>query len=54
MMGLNMQQYISWEGEILVGHAALVDTMKDIIVDVIGAFVICLGGYIMHKRRKEE
>lgn len=44
--GLNMQKYALESGELLIGHAALTDTMKDLIVDVIGALVISIIGYL--------
>jgi len=42
--GLNMQKFLQ-NGEILSGHAAVVDTMKDIIVDSLGAVVAAIIGY---------
>lgn len=36
----------------LFGRAALIDTMEDLIVDSIGAFVMCLIGYISLKYKK--
>ncbi|MCK9479816.1 MAG: hypothetical protein M0R40_10025 [Firmicutes bacterium] len=52
LLGLNMQKYITQSGEILVGRAALADTMKDLIVDCAGAFVISISGYISLKYKK--
>jgi uncharacterized membrane protein YjdF len=52
-MDLNMQQYILPNGTILTGHYALVDTMKDLIVDALGALLISVIGYILLKRRKK-
>lgn len=49
----NMQIYQSVEGETLIGQSALTDTMKDLIVDSIGAFVISAIGYISLKRNKD-
>jgi hypothetical protein len=51
-MDLNMQQYILPDGTILIGRYALFDTMKDLIVDVLGALVISIVGYILLKKRK--
>lgn len=48
----NMQKYASTPGEPLIGQAALTDTMKDLIVDGIGAFGISLIGYISLKHKK--
>jgi hypothetical protein len=52
LMDLNMQTYISPNGSVLIGRAALFDTMKDLIVDVIGALIISIVGYVLLKRRK--
>ena len=48
----NMQKYALESGEKLLGQAALSDTMKDIIVDAIGAFVMSSVGYISLKYKK--
>ena len=37
VFGTNMQKYMLDNGTALIGQAALQDTMKDIIVDAIGA-----------------
>jgi hypothetical protein len=52
LMNLNMQQYILPDGTVLIGHYAIVDTMKDLIVDALGALLISIIGYIILKRRK--
>jgi ABC-type transport system involved in multi-copper enzyme maturation permease subunit len=49
---LNMQQYNRPDGTVLTGHSALVDTMKDLIVDVLGALFISIIGYIVLKKRR--
>jgi len=51
-MDLNMQQYKLPDGTILIGHYAVVDTMKDLIVDVLGALVVSIIGYILFRRKK--
>lgn len=48
----NMQKYAFESGELLVGQAALADTMKDLIVDAIGAFVMSVIGYVSLKYKK--
>lgn len=48
----NSQKYALESGEPLVGRAALADTMKDLIVDAIGAFAISAIGYVSLKRNK--
>lgn len=45
LLGLNMQKFITASGETLVGHAALRDTMKDIIVDAVAALLMAALGY---------
>lgn len=49
ILGLNMQKFITASGEVLVGHAALTDTMKDIVVDTVGALVSSVIGYFSIK-----
>ncbi|MDR1074636.1 MAG: hypothetical protein LBL45_13390 [Treponema sp.] len=51
-LDLNLQQYILPDGAVLTGRYALVDTMKDLIVDALGALFISIIGYIFLKRRK--
>jgi len=48
----NMQKYAMESGEMLIGQAALTDTMKDLIVDAIGAFAVSVIGYISIKYNK--
>ena len=52
LLKTNMQKFITAENEVLVGHAALVDTMKDIIVNAIGAFIVTTFGYFTMKKKK--
>lgn len=52
IMKLNMQKYAFEDGTFKIGRAALNDTMKDIIVDVIGALIIAVLGYIIKKREQ--
>jgi uncharacterized membrane protein YjdF len=51
VMDLDMQQYRSWAGAILAGRAAVYDTMKDLLVDALGAAVIALAGYFMIRKK---
>lgn len=57
ILGLNMQKFRLENGTELIGHAALSDTMKDIIVDSLGALIASIIGYfnlkIEIKRSKE-
>lgn len=48
----NMQKFALENGNGLIGRLALVDTMEDLIVDTIGAFVACSIGYISLKYKK--
>lgn len=43
--GMNMQKFMLADGTVLAGHAALADTMKDIIVDVLGSLLASTIGY---------
>lgn len=52
LLHLNMQKFALENGVNLVGRAALSDTMKDLIVDSIGALVISILGYISLKYKK--
>lgn len=52
ILGTNMQKFATELGEQLVGRAALMDTMKDLLVDSIGAFVAAMIGYISLKYKK--
>lgn len=46
LLGLNMQKHTLSDGTALIGHAALTDTMKDVIVDICGALIASVIGYI--------
>jgi len=48
----NMQKFALESGELLVGRAALSDTMKDLIVDVIGSFAVSVAGFFSMKYEK--
>ncbi|MEG1705414.1 MAG: hypothetical protein RR290_02435 [Clostridia bacterium] len=52
ILGLNMQKFATYDGTILIGQAALGDTMKDLIVDCLGAGVMSVIGYISLKYKK--
>ena len=52
LLGLNMQKFALEDGTQLVGRAALQDTMKDLVVDAVGAFAASLIGYISLKHKK--
>lgn len=48
--GYNMQKFRDANGAEFIGRAALMDTMKDIIIDFIGASVMCIISYISIKK----
>lgn len=52
LLGLNMQKFMTADGTLLVGHEALGDTMKDLIVDAIGALVTSFVGFVSLKYDK--
>lgn len=52
ILGLNMQKFALEGGADLVGRAALIDTMKDLIVDTVGAFAMSFIGYISLRYKK--
>jgi hypothetical protein len=54
MLGLNMQKFALEDGIPLVGRAALMNTMKDLIVDVFGALAISITGYVSLKYIKRD
>ncbi|MDR1411331.1 MAG: hypothetical protein LBI91_03910 [Spirochaetaceae bacterium] len=54
LMDLNMQQYAAYDGTILVGRAALFDTMKDLVVDILGAVFSCIVGFLTLKKREKD
>lgn len=53
-LGTNMQKFMTAEGFIKAGHAALGDTMKDIIVDILGALATVTIGYLYLKYREKK
>ena len=54
VMHLNMQKYATEAGVMLIGRAALRDTMKDIIFDALAALLVAAAGYVTNPRRKKE
>lgn len=52
LLGLNMQKYRDLN-TIFVGRDALSDTMIDLIVDTIGAFIVVCFGYLSLKGREK-
>lgn len=54
MFGTNMQKFILADGTVLVGQAALRDTMKDLIVDALSALVVTVIGYYSIKNSDRQ
>ena len=52
IMNTNMQKFALENGTPLIGRDAVTDTMKDLIVDAIGALVVSVIGYISLKYEK--
>ena len=52
LLGMNMQKSLLEDGTALVGKMALADTMKDLIVDTVGALIAAVGSYLSIKNRK--
>lgn len=46
LLGMNMQKYALEDGTELIGRLALVDTMKDLIIDLCGASLMSILGYL--------
>lgn len=51
LLGLNMQKFMLEDGTMLIGHAALSDTMTDIVVDCCGALIATVIGYLSIKNK---
>lgn len=54
LFGTNMQKFMTYGGEILVGQAALADTMKDLILDLVSALIVSIYGYFAVLRRLNQ
>ena len=52
ILSTNMQKFATEVGEPMVGRLALMDTMKDLVVDAVGALFMSLVGYISLKHKK--
>ena len=52
ILGLNMQKFALENGTKLIGRAALTDTMVDLFVDAVGAFIMSVIGYISLRYNK--
>ena len=62
LMGTNTQQFMATttssiftpEDEPLCGHAALRDSMQDLILDLVGALIVAVYGFIRHDKLIER
>lgn len=54
LLGMNMQKFRLEDGTLLVGREALIDTMDDLITDVIGALIISATGFITQKKKEAK
>lgn len=54
LLGTNMQKFITADGTVLVGREAVVDTMEDIIVDLLGALAVTIIGYFNLRKRQNN
>lgn len=52
LLGLNMQRYMA-KGHLLLGQAALLDTMGDLLADVLGSCLIAIIGYFCIKHNRD-
>ncbi|MHB8063508.1 MAG: hypothetical protein ACYDG2_12905 [Ruminiclostridium sp.] len=52
LLGLNMQKFMYEDGTPMMGSMALADTMKDLIVDALGALATSIIGYISLRYKK--
>lgn len=54
MLGLNMQKYLLQDGTELIGQKALIDTMKDLVVDFLGALIAAIAAFISIKQKRGQ
>ena len=52
ILGLNMQKCFLEDGTALIGQAGLIDTMKDLIIDTLGAIVAAISAFLSLKHNK--
>jgi len=53
VLSLNMQKFALEDGTLLIGHEALDNTMKDMIVDSLSALMMTVYGFFSLKRQKQ-
>jgi hypothetical protein len=49
LLGTNMQKFMRYGGEVMVGRDALLDTMYDLIIDLVSAALVGVFGYFSLK-----
>jgi uncharacterized membrane protein YjdF len=54
IFGVNMQKFALEDGTKLVGRAALMDTMKDLIVDTCGVLIATVAGYLTIRKDRTQ
>ena len=54
VLSLNMQKFALEDGTLLIGHEALDNTMKDMIVDSLSALMITVYGFFSLKKQKQD
>lgn len=54
ILGTNMQKFITADGTVLIGREAVADTMEDLIVDALGAFVMTALGYFNLRKQQAQ
>lgn len=54
LLGLNMQKAYLADGTALIGKAALLDTMEDMVVDAVAAAIVAIIGYRANKRKNAK
>lgn len=52
LLGFNMQKYAAQDGTVLLGHDALTDTMKDLMMDAVGALIAAVIGMFALRHEK--
>ena len=52
LLGLNMQKFLLQDGSALIGQTALADTMKDLIVDTLGALIMAASAFLSLKNER--
>lgn len=54
ILATNMQKYMLADGTVLAGHAAIMDTMEDFIVDSLSSLTVTIAGYYSIKNKNHR